>query len=299
MTIRPLSSRVIFVAPRNMTRQGESRPFPPTFSHWAPLWNRGRTMSIQNSEKFVAFTKTYVEALMSGTTVSQSREAHSVLTISGLPNELYTVVRRKLRRCGASGLERMLDPLDARRGAVRVPHHDDVEAHRQLRQLRTLLQERSRGACDALLFAPVDARRRAAVGAARTGAHLGDHQHAGAARDEVELAEPAQVVALQDLEAARAQEFGSQLLGASSALLSSGEHRTGQLMSGVISQSRPRRRQQPQLAVVQLRPVHLAAHAPLGIDACAARWTGRSCTTASCGCCRRRGRDCDITPDIS
>src|SRR5204863_531824 len=140
MTIRPLSSRVIFVAPRNMTRQGESRPFPPTFSHWAPLWNRGRTMSIQNSEKFVAFTKTYVEALMSGTTVSQSREAHSVLTISGLPNELYTVVRRKLRRCGASGLERMLDPLDARRGAVRIPHHDDVEAHRQLRQLRTLLQ---------------------------------------------------------------------------------------------------------------------------------------------------------------
>src|SRR5207253_7968869 len=98
MTIRPLSSKVIFVAPRNMTRQGERRPFPPTFSHWAPLWNRGRAMSIQNSEKFVAFTKTYVEGLMSKTTVSQSREAHSLLTISGLPNELYTVVRRKLRR---------------------------------------------------------------------------------------------------------------------------------------------------------------------------------------------------------
>src|SRR2546430_2127673 len=45
-----------------------------------------------------AFTKTYVEGLMSKTTVSQSREAHSLLTISGLPNELYTVVRRKLRR---------------------------------------------------------------------------------------------------------------------------------------------------------------------------------------------------------
>src|SRR5437764_10451279 len=225
MTIRPLSSKVIFVAPRNMTRQGESRPFPPTFSHWAPLWNRGRTMSIQNSEKFVAFTKTYVEALMSGTTVSQSREAHSVLTISGLPNELYTVVRRKLRRCGASGLERVLNPLDARRGAVRIPHHDDVESHRQLRQLRTLLQELARGAGDAPLFAPVDARRRAAIRGARAGAHLGDHQHARAARDEIELAEPAQVVALQDLEAARAQEFGGQLLGAASALLSSGEHR--------------------------------------------------------------------------
>src|SRR5439155_3073454 len=94
MTIRPLSSRVIFVAPRNMTRQGESRPFPPTFSHWAPLWNRGRAMSIQNSEKFVAFTKTYVEALMSGITVSQSREAHSVLTISGLAGEPHTVIHK-------------------------------------------------------------------------------------------------------------------------------------------------------------------------------------------------------------
>src|ERR1700730_3648435 len=61
MTIRPLSSRVIFVAPRNMAHRARSRPFPPTFSHQTPLWNRGRAMSIQNSEKFVAFTKTYVE----------------------------------------------------------------------------------------------------------------------------------------------------------------------------------------------------------------------------------------------
>src|ERR1700730_13054039 len=61
MTIRPLSSRVIFVAPRNMAHRARARPFPPTFSHQAPLWNRGRAMSIQNSEKFVAFTKTYVE----------------------------------------------------------------------------------------------------------------------------------------------------------------------------------------------------------------------------------------------
>src|SRR2546429_5242501 len=104
-----------------------------------------------------------------------------------------------------SSLERVLNPLDARRGAVRIPHYDDVESHRQLRQLRTLLQELARRAGDAPLFAPVDARRRAAIRGARAGAHLGDYQHARAARDEIELAEPAQVVALQDLKAARAR----------------------------------------------------------------------------------------------
>ena len=91
-------------------------------------------------------------------------------------------------------------------------------------RVRTLLQKLVGGACDALLFAPVDARRRAAIGGARAGARRGDHQQARAPRDEVELAEPAQVVAPQDLEALRAQEFGGQLFGASSALLSPGEH---------------------------------------------------------------------------
>ena len=127
----------------------------------------------------------------------------------------------------------MLNPLDAGRLAVRIAHHDDVEPHRQLREIRTLLQELARGAGDAPLFAPVDARRRAAERGARAGAHLGDDQQLRAPRDEIELAEPAQVVAAQDLETVRAQEFGGQLLGASSALLSRGEHRTGQLMSGV------------------------------------------------------------------
>ena len=101
----------------------------------------------------------------------------------------------------------MLDPLEARRGAVRIRHHDDIESHRRPRKVRTLLQERCGGAGDALLFAPVDARRRAAEGRARAGAHLGNHQQVRAPRDDVELAEPAQVVAFQDFEALGAQEF--------------------------------------------------------------------------------------------
>jgi len=40
---------------------------------------------------------------------------------------------------------------------VRIAHHDDVEPHGQLREIRTLLQELARGAGDAPLFAPVDA----------------------------------------------------------------------------------------------------------------------------------------------
>jgi len=70
-----------------------------------------------------------------------------------------------------------------------------------------LLQELVGGACNAPLFAPVDARRRAAEGRARAGAHLGNHQQVRAPRDDVELAEPAQVVAFQDFEALGAQEF--------------------------------------------------------------------------------------------
>jgi hypothetical protein len=58
----------------------------------------------------------------------------------------------------------VLNPLHAGRGAVRIPHHDDVESHRQPREVCTLLQELLGGAGDALLFAPVDARRRAAIG---------------------------------------------------------------------------------------------------------------------------------------
>ena len=59
----------------------------------------------------------------------------------------------------------MLNPLQAGRGAVRIPYHDDVESHRQPREVRTLLQELVGGACNAQLFAPVDARRRAAEAA--------------------------------------------------------------------------------------------------------------------------------------
>src|ERR1700682_3477566 len=61
MTIRPLSSRVIFVAPRNMTPRATVRPFPPPFSHQAPHKESAASYVNSNSEKFVAVTKTYVE----------------------------------------------------------------------------------------------------------------------------------------------------------------------------------------------------------------------------------------------
>src|SRR3982074_238665 len=84
MTIRPLSSRVIFVAPRNMAVGATVAPFPPTFSHRAPLYESGASYVNSNSEKFVAFTKTYVESTYVKNNSVAGPAAHSLLTISGL-----------------------------------------------------------------------------------------------------------------------------------------------------------------------------------------------------------------------
>src|SRR5438105_15920349 len=100
MTIRPLSSRVIFVALRNMP-PGRQSPISPHFLPLGATMESGASYVNLNSEKFVAFTKTYVESTYVKNDSVAKSAAHSLLTISGLPDELCTAVRRKLRLCGA------------------------------------------------------------------------------------------------------------------------------------------------------------------------------------------------------
>src|SRR4029077_9732742 len=77
----------------------------------------------------------------------------------------------------ASGrLERVPDPLDVWLRGAEITHDEDVEPHRQPRELRALLEKLLGGARDALLFAPIDARRGAAPFPARPRTHLGNDQ---------------------------------------------------------------------------------------------------------------------------
>ncbi len=93
-------------------------------------------------------------------------------------------------------------------------HDEDIEPHRQAGQVAVLLQQLSRGAGDAALLAPVDAPGRAAERLACARTYLGNDQHLPGARDDVELAQTAAVVAVQDLATRGAQVGGRQLLRA-------------------------------------------------------------------------------------
>jgi len=135
------------------------------------------------------------------------------------PHTLPGRSRRDSRRASRR-LERVADPLDPRLTCRKIMHHEHVEPDGKPGKVRALLQQLLRGARDAPLLAPVDARGGGAEGGVRAGAHLGDHEHAALASDEVELAQAAAVVALEDLAAVRAQKFRRQILGALAALLS-------------------------------------------------------------------------------
>jgi len=100
-----------------------------------------------------------------------------------------------------------------------IGHQHDIEAHRQTRQVGALLQQRSGGARDALLLGTRDTGGGATVGVARAGAHFGNNQHPDITCDDIELAEPAPIVAQQDLAARPAEEIGGQILGAPPAQL--------------------------------------------------------------------------------
>ena len=119
----------------------------------------------------------------------------------------------------------MLDPLDSGCRGIGIGDDDDVEAHRERGEVAPALQQLTRRARDALLFAAIDARGRATVGVGCASAHFGDQQHAAVARDDIEFARTAAKITFEDLTAGRAQELTGERLGTSPALLSPGEQR--------------------------------------------------------------------------
>src|ERR1700751_4851226 len=92
-------------------------------------------------------------------------------------------------------LEGVLDPLDGGRWSIRIAHDEDIEAHGQPGELAALLQQLTRGPRDAPLLAPRAPRLGPAVGVAAARAHLGNHQHIAGECHDVELTEPAAVIA--------------------------------------------------------------------------------------------------------
>src|SRR5580704_14564905 len=163
----------------------------------------------------------------------------------------------------------MSDPFDARTRSLEPAHHEHVEPDGEPREIGALLQQLQRRARDALLLAPVDARGGPAECRARARAHLGDHQHAALAGDEVELAEAPAVIALENLAALRAQEFGGELLRTLASTLSLREHPCSSRGCAAVScagASWSRRSQRPQFAVMQLRPDELAPHPVFGVE---------------------------------
>ncbi len=86
-------------------------------------------------------------------------------------------------------------------------HHNHIEPNRECSQLAPALQKLIGRAHDASLLGAIDAGRRSAEPLARAGADLGNHQHTGIARDDVELACAAQEIARDDREPSRSQEF--------------------------------------------------------------------------------------------
>lgn len=110
----------------------------------------------------------------------------------------------------------MADPVDgeAAIGRLQVQH---IETQRTSRQLRAHGQQMPCGALYLALLAPVDAGSAASVVAARAQPHLGDDHYAvRSLRDDVDLAGAAAVVARQNREVLRLQEFRGSDLGCAS-----------------------------------------------------------------------------------
>src|SRR5439155_344392 len=89
-----------------------------------------------------------------------------------------------------------------------------IEAHSQARELPLLLKQLLRHSDDLVALPAVDARRRAAEQLARARAHFDDREDVADARDDVELAVAAAIVAHQYLEALAPQVLGRDVFRA-------------------------------------------------------------------------------------
>jgi hypothetical protein len=101
--------------------------------------------------------------------------------------------------------KRVPDPFDVLGFASHFDHGDHIEAHAEARQIAVLLKEL--GCCpnEAGLLAPTHAGRRPTEPIARPGPYLDDHQDVALTRDDIEFAQAAPEVELQNFETLASQ----------------------------------------------------------------------------------------------
>jgi hypothetical protein len=116
--------------------------------------------------------------------------------------------------CRAPALcrKRVPYPVDSWICCPHFAHGEHIEPHAEPGQLPALLQELRRRPDEASLFARVDAGRRPTELLARPRTHLGDYQYVAIARHDVQLAQPAAEVALENFETLAPEEASGNLL---------------------------------------------------------------------------------------
>ena len=161
-----------------------------------------------------------------------------------------TEIDKRLDALAASTSGAQKERILALRGQAAIANDQHVESHAAAGVLTVLLQEQRGGHRDTPLLRISDARGRPAVRIAGAGAHLGDDEQVSVARDDVELTDPAQIIARHDGETLRLEECRGGILRERARL--SAIHRRG---PGVSSRARSRQRQRRRLhRVAPARP---------------------------------------------
>lgn len=109
--------------------------------------------------------------------------------------------------------KRVPEPLHFRACSGELGHGDDVESGRKPREILALLKKLLCRANQPLLLPGIDTSGCPSIPIARACPHFHDHQRVRIARNDIQLAQPAAEIALQDLQTLAPQERDRKVFG--------------------------------------------------------------------------------------